>query len=281
MWVNEVPSDGDKSTSITPRAEVGNVLGTSTASLGTVADMFGTSTESPCTFGDVFGSLLSRQARSRTEIMREKWTINSDLMFQYVSDVEFVANVWVEGEDAPLIGDGFTLTTTKEILENADATTFLTQNDLLKHSSLTADGLSIRFQVGFSCALRRGVEGEDLKNGAEKFTARLEQLSFANVEKGLLLHKEMNTAEMQKQQKSFDELSRGALQYTDSVEVAANSSATDERLDKPDPAADPSTPPKAPRSANSHRTTTNDERSQTHDPGRDSNMIRLTSPVKN
>lgn len=58
-----------------------------------------------------------------------------------------MANVWVEGEDAPLIGDGFTLTTTKEILENADATTFLTQNDLLKHSSLTADGLSIRFQV--------------------------------------------------------------------------------------------------------------------------------------
>ncbi|KAK6055886.1 TraB family protein [Cooperia oncophora] len=137
------------------------------------------------------------------------------------ADVELVGNVCVEGDDAPLIGDGFTLTTTREILDAADVTTFLTQNDILRHSILVPDGLSVRAQVGFSCALRMGLEAEDLQGGVEKFSARLDQLSFANIEKGMLLRKDMSKETMEKVRNILDDLSRGALQYKDSVDLSA------------------------------------------------------------
>ncbi|EPB76370.1 hypothetical protein ANCCEY_04531 [Ancylostoma ceylanicum] len=135
------------------------------------------------------------------------------------ADVTLVGNVSIDGEDAPLIGDGFTLTTTRDVLENVDATTFLTQNDILKHSTLAPDGLSLRAQVGFSCALRSGCEGEDLKNNAEKFVIGLDQLAFASIDKGLFLRKNMDPETTTKQRQLFDDLSRGALQYKDFTEL--------------------------------------------------------------
>ncbi|KIH61516.1 peptidase family C78 [Ancylostoma duodenale] len=135
------------------------------------------------------------------------------------ADVKLVGNVSIDGEDAPLIGDGFTLTTTREILENADATTFLVQNDILKHSTLAPDGLSLRAQVGFSCALRSGCEEEDLKNNVEKFVVGLDQLAFASIDRGLFLRKNMDLEILTKQRQLFDDLSRGALQYKDFTEL--------------------------------------------------------------
>ncbi|WKY05813.1 hypothetical protein Q1695_006207 [Nippostrongylus brasiliensis] len=137
------------------------------------------------------------------------------------ADVELVGNVCIEGEEAPLIGDGFTLTTTKQVLDDSDATTFLIQNDLLKHNTLVPDGLSLRIQVDYSCALRCDVEGEDLKCGMEKFVARLDQLCFASVDKGLLLRKNMSKEAIEEQRRKFDEYSRGALQYKDSIDLIA------------------------------------------------------------
>ncbi|RCN28014.1 hypothetical protein ANCCAN_26246, partial [Ancylostoma caninum] len=135
------------------------------------------------------------------------------------ADVKLVGNISIDGEDAPLIGDGFTLTTTREILENVDATTFLVQNDILKHSTLAPDGLSLRAQVGFSCALRSGCEGEDLKNNVEKFVMGLDQLAFASIDRGLFLRKNLDLEILTKQRQLFDDLSRGALQYKDFTEL--------------------------------------------------------------
>ncbi|KAK5978483.1 Ufm1-specific protease [Trichostrongylus colubriformis] len=231
-----------------------------------------------CKQRDLLEQLLAEMAgdfpkltKAGHSVMREKWTVNTDLVFQnyrnlrswcdessqfgglvfgrptrrevvlvvfapaeslisstvqfilscMTADVELVGNVRVEGDDAPLIGDGFTLTTTREILDTADATTFLIQNDLLRHSTLVPDGLSVRTQVGFSCALREGLEIEDLQSGTEKFAAKLDQLSFANMEKGLLLRKEMSKEIVDKERRIFDDLSRGALQYKDYVELSA------------------------------------------------------------
>ncbi|ETN84607.1 peptidase family C78, partial [Necator americanus] len=134
-------------------------------------------------------------------------------------DVELVGNVCVDGEDAPLIGNGFTLTTNRTILEDADATTFLAQNDLLKHRTLTPDGLSLRIQVGFSCALRSGNESEDLRNNVEKFITGLDQLVFASVDKRLFLRRSMDEEAMEKQRQNFNDLSRSAIQYKDFAEL--------------------------------------------------------------
>ncbi|KAK6747454.1 hypothetical protein RB195_000572 [Necator americanus] len=135
------------------------------------------------------------------------------------ADVELVGNVCVDGEDAPLIGNGFTLTTNRTILEDADATTFLAQNDLLKHRTLTPDGLSLRIQVGFSCALRSGNESEDLRNNVEKFITGLDQLVFASVDKRLFLRRSMDEEAMEKQRQNFNDLSRSAIQYKDFAEL--------------------------------------------------------------
>ncbi|XGW28693.1 hypothetical protein V3C99_008466 [Haemonchus contortus] len=136
------------------------------------------------------------------------------------ADVHLVGNVCVDGNEVTTIGDGFTLTTTKDILEAADATTFLTHNDILRHSTVIPEGLSVRVQVGFSCALRSGVEAEDLQNGMEKFITRLDQLSFASVERDILLRKDMSKELIDKQRHIFDDLSRSALQYKDYVELS-------------------------------------------------------------
>ncbi|PIO57534.1 hypothetical protein TELCIR_21052 [Teladorsagia circumcincta] len=54
----------------------------------------------------------------------------------------------------------------------------------------------------------------------EKYAAKLDQLSFANIEKGILLRKDMNKEATEKNRHIFDELSRGALQYKDYVELS-------------------------------------------------------------
>ncbi|KAJ1358681.1 hypothetical protein KIN20_017167 [Parelaphostrongylus tenuis] len=112
----------------------------------------------------------------------------------HVPDIGLVGNVRVEGEDAPLIGNGFTLTITREVLESADCTAFLSSNDFTRHSSLIPDGLSMRIQVEFSCALRNGSEGVDLRSAAEKFITNLDQLTFASTNKGILLRKNSSKA---------------------------------------------------------------------------------------
>ncbi|KAE9418904.1 hypothetical protein Angca_008223, partial [Angiostrongylus cantonensis] len=149
-------------------------------------------------------------------------------------DVKLVGNVRVEGEDAPLIGNGFTIATTRDVLENADSTTFLTQNDLLRHGSVIPDGLSVRIQVEFSCALRSGSESADLRNAAEKFTASLDRFTFARADKGILLRKNMDKTTLDNE-RPLDKFSFGALQYKDFIQLQAfrclafSSSARDDR----------------------------------------------------
>ncbi|VDM53492.1 unnamed protein product, partial [Angiostrongylus costaricensis] len=138
------------------------------------------------------------------------------------TDVELVGNVCVEGEHAPLIGNGFTITTTRDVLENADSTTFLTQNNFLRHGNVIPDGLSVRIQVlyhgfskikvEFSSALRSGSEITDLRTAAEKFTASLDQLTFARADKRILLRKNMDKATWDNE-RPLDKISFGALQY--------------------------------------------------------------------
>uniref|UniRef100_A0A0K0D560 Uncharacterized protein n=1 Tax=Angiostrongylus cantonensis TaxID=6313 RepID=A0A0K0D560_ANGCA len=134
--------------------------------------------------------------------------------------VKLVGNVRVEGEDAPLIGNGFTIATTRDVLENADSTTFLTQNDLLRHGSVIPDGLSVRIQVEFSCALRSGSESADLRNAAEKFTASLDRFTFARADKGILLRKNMDKTTLDNE-RPLDKFSFGALQYKDFIQLQA------------------------------------------------------------
>ncbi|CAJ0601660.1 unnamed protein product [Cylicocyclus nassatus] len=147
------------------------------------------------------------------------------------ADVSLIGNVSIDGEDAPLLGDGFTLVTSREILHNSDATTFLVQNDLLKHSSLVADGLSLRAQVGLSFALRSGCESEDLRNNAEKFVSGLRQLAFASADRELFLRQNMDRTSTDNQRQKLDDKSRGALQYKDSVELSSYRSLTSSEKD--------------------------------------------------
>lgn len=147
---------------------------------------------------------------------------NTDFLTSCVSsDVELVGKVRVEGEHAPLIGNGFTITTTRDVLENADITTFLTQNSFLRHGDPIPDGLSMRVQVEFSCALRNGSESTDLINAAEKFIANLNQLTFACLDQGILLRKNMDVSTLHEKQPPLDKLSRGAFQLKDFVKLRA------------------------------------------------------------
>ncbi|VDM75960.1 unnamed protein product, partial [Strongylus vulgaris] len=106
------------------------------------------------------------------------------------------------------------------------ATTFLVQNDLLRHNSLIPDGLSLRVKVGLSYALRSNSESEDLKTNAEKFVQGLGQLAFASVDKELFLRRNMDQTAVTNQRQKIDNLSRGALQYKDSIDLNSYRSLT-------------------------------------------------------
>uniref|UniRef100_A0A1I7WMZ4 M protein repeat protein n=1 Tax=Heterorhabditis bacteriophora TaxID=37862 RepID=A0A1I7WMZ4_HETBA len=60
------------------------------------------------------------------------------------ADLELVGNLLIEGEDTHLMGDGFILKTSKEVLDRGDITSFLVCNEMLKFAQKKADGISIR-----------------------------------------------------------------------------------------------------------------------------------------
>ncbi|KJH49218.1 peptidase family C78 [Dictyocaulus viviparus] len=135
------------------------------------------------------------------------------------ADVELVGNFCVEGVSVPFIGSGFTLNATREILENADSTTFLSRNEILRHGNLVPDGLSLRTQVKFTCALRSGCESEDLISAAENFTAKLDQIAFACIDKRILLRNGMDEKSLNSY--PFNEFSRGSLQHKVNMPINA------------------------------------------------------------
>ncbi|CAD6195121.1 unnamed protein product [Caenorhabditis auriculariae] len=139
------------------------------------------------------------------------------------SDIELVGNVAVEGRTAPLIGDGFTINCTTQLLESRNVTDFLDINGMFNNEPVFPEGLSLCSKVGFEFSLREGREMDDVRYGAERIGLALFRFVFINAEKDLIIR---DHKEKEKALKQLDEFSKGAVPYKDHIDFVALQSLT-------------------------------------------------------